>query len=87
GHGGSDPGASANGVVEKEIVLDVALRLEAKLKEAGANVIMTRRTDTYPSLTQRVNIANNAKANIFISIHTNAAGSTSASGIETFYNN
>ncbi|CAM3899373.1 N-acetylmuramoyl-L-alanine amidase [Alkalicoccus chagannorensis] len=85
GHGGSDPGATANGVVEKEIVLDVSLRLEPMLQEAGANVIMTRRSDWFPSLSDRVQEANNAEADLFLSVHSNAAGSTAAHGTETFY--
>ena len=86
GHGGRDPGAIANGLREKDIVLDVSLRLEAQLQAAGANVVMTRRTDIYPTLDERVVIANNSRADIFISVHTNAAASTAARGSETFYN-
>jgi N-acetylmuramoyl-L-alanine amidase len=86
GHGGEDPGAIANGLEEKEVVLDVGLRLEEELRKAGANVIMTRRSDWYPSLSDRVTEANQAGADIFVSIHTNAAGVEQASGSETFYN-
>jgi N-acetylmuramoyl-L-alanine amidase len=86
GHGGSDPGAVANGLQEKEIVLDVSLRLETKLKAAGANVVMTRRSDWYPSLGDRVRTANGSGGDIFISVHANAAAATSASGTETFFN-
>ncbi|PTL37466.1 SH3 domain-containing protein [Alkalicoccus saliphilus] len=86
GHGGSDPGAVANGLHEKEIVLDVSLRLETKLKAAGANVVMTRRSDWYPTLGDRVRTANGSGGDIFISVHANAAGATSASGTETFFN-
>ncbi|WP_147805288.1 N-acetylmuramoyl-L-alanine amidase [Alkalicoccus halolimnae] len=85
GHGGRDPGAVANGLYEKEVVLDVSLRLEEELRKAGANVIMTRRSDWYPSLSGRVTQANNARADIFVSVHTNAAVPTQASGSETFY--
>ncbi|QKS70129.1 N-acetylmuramoyl-L-alanine amidase [Paenalkalicoccus suaedae] len=85
GHGGRDPGAVANGLQEKEIVLDVSLRLEEMLREGGANVIMTRRSDWYPSLSDRVAQANSANADVFVSVHTNAAGSTAARGTETFY--
>ncbi|WP_181186165.1 N-acetylmuramoyl-L-alanine amidase [Alkalicoccus urumqiensis] len=84
GHGGSDPGAVANGLREKDINLDVSLRLERKLKDAGANVLMTRRSDVFPSLRDRVNMANNAMPDIFISVHANAA-TPAAKGIETFY--
>ncbi|PTL37767.1 N-acetylmuramoyl-L-alanine amidase [Alkalicoccus saliphilus] len=86
GHGGRDPGAIANGLQEKEVVLDVGLRLEEELRKAGANVIMTRRSDWYPSLSDRVSRANSVGADIFVSIHTNAAGVEQASGSETFYN-
>ncbi|CAM3965576.1 N-acetylmuramoyl-L-alanine amidase [Alkalicoccus chagannorensis] len=86
GHGGSDPGAVANGVVEKEINLDVSLRLEQKLQAAGAEVLMTRRGDWFPSLQDRVRQANSSNADIFISVHANAAGATAARGSETFYN-
>ncbi|MCM3760932.1 N-acetylmuramoyl-L-alanine amidase [Alkalihalobacillus oceani] len=85
GHGGSDPGAVANGLQEKEIVLDVALRTERLLREAGANVIMTRDKDVYPSLSDRVKVANDINADVFISIHANAAGSAAAKGTETYW--
>ena len=85
GHGGQDPGAVHNGLREKDIVLDVSLRLEAKLKAAGANVIMTRRGDTFPTLSERAALANRSNADIFVSVHTNAAGSPAARGSETFY--
>ncbi|MDY7224138.1 peptidoglycan-binding protein [Halalkalibacterium halodurans] len=86
GHGGSDPGAIANGLQEKVVALDISKRLETKLKAQGATVIMTRSTDVYPSLTDRVNIANSSGADAFISIHLNAATSTSANGTETYWN-
>ncbi|QKS72709.1 N-acetylmuramoyl-L-alanine amidase [Paenalkalicoccus suaedae] len=85
GHGGSDPGAVANGLQEKEINLDVSLRTMRKLQNAGATVLMTRTTDVFPSLQDRVRMANNSNADIFISVHANAAASTSARGSETFY--
>ncbi|CAM3929296.1 N-acetylmuramoyl-L-alanine amidase [Alkalicoccus chagannorensis] len=85
GHGGEDGGAEANGLVEKDLVLDVSLLLELNLQEAGANVIMTRRSDWYPSLSERVNQANNADADAFISVHSNAAEAETARGTETFY--
>ncbi|MFC5711466.1 N-acetylmuramoyl-L-alanine amidase [Thalassorhabdus alkalitolerans] len=85
GHGGSDPGAVANGLQEKELVLDVGLRLEKLLKDAGATVVMTRNTDTFVSLSNRSKIANDRNAHSFISIHANAAGSA-AHGTETYWN-
>jgi N-acetylmuramoyl-L-alanine amidase len=84
GHGGKDPGAVGSGITEKEIVLDVTKRLEAKLKAAGATIIMTRSGDTYPTLGERVELAEDKYADMFVSIHVNAA-SASASGSETFY--
>ncbi|WP_100400316.1 N-acetylmuramoyl-L-alanine amidase [Bacillus sp. FJAT-44742] len=84
GHGGRDPGAEANGLQEKEIALDVGLRVQEKLESAGANVIMTRTTDVYVSLQDRATIANNADASSFVSIHTNAFNSE-AQGTETYH--
>jgi len=84
GHGGSDPGASANGLSEKNVTLDVSKRVEAKLKRAGAKVLMTRSGDSYPSLTARTEYAKKNFAEVFVSIHINA-GPSSASGAETFY--
>ncbi|MFA6451266.1 MAG: N-acetylmuramoyl-L-alanine amidase [bacterium] len=73
GHGGKDPGAMTdNGLVEKDIVLDVALRLKALLVAAGANVIMTRETDDFITLNDRPFIANKAGVELFLSIHANA---------------
>ena len=71
GHGGTDPGAIANGIYEKELNLDVALRVEKLLKQKGIEVVMTRRTDVYPTLSQRVDMAVNSKADTFVSIHAN----------------
>lgn len=84
GHGGKDPGASANGLVEKEVVLDVSLMVRDYLKDSGINVVMTRQSDWYPSLDGRVAIAQKGKADAFVSVHANAFMS-SATGVETFY--
>ena len=84
GHGGSDPGASGNGIIEKELTLDVAKRVEKILKDKGIEVVMTRTSDVYPSLKERVQIGVNSRSDAFVSIHGNAA-SASASGVETFY--
>lgn len=86
GHGGHDPGAVANGLQEKEVVLDISLRVEAKLRAAGANVVMTRRNDTFIELTERANIANRANASSFVSVHANAFNG-SAHGSETYWLN
>ncbi|MFB4165189.1 N-acetylmuramoyl-L-alanine amidase [Alteribacillus sp. JSM 102045] len=84
GHGGSDPGAQANGLVEKNVVLSVALRVEKLLKEDGVDVVMTRTNDTFITLSGRVSIAERANADSFVSIHANAA-TPAAEGAETFY--
>lgn len=84
GHGGKDPGASSKGLSEKTVTLDVAKRVEAKLKKAGAKVLMTRSGDTFPSLSERTTFAKNNFAETFVSIHVNAA-TASAKGTEVFY--
>lgn len=85
GHGGSDPGAiGVGGLQEKELNLDVALKVESLLKQMGIEVVMTRRDDSFPSLGQRVEIARKSKATAFVSIHGNSA-TPSAAGTETYY--
>ena len=88
GHGGKDPGAlSANRKVkEKNINLDVSLALGKMINETypEIKVVYTRKNDTFVTLGNRAQIANNAKADLFISIHTNAAKSRSVNGCETF---
>ncbi len=84
GHGGSDPGAVSNGLREKDLTLSVALKTRDKLEALGYKVIMTRATDSFPSLGDRYKLANAQSADAFISIHINAA-TAGASGIETFY--
>ena len=83
GHGGTDPGASGNGLVEKDITLDIANRLRTQLQNLGATVRMSRTSDTAVSIDSRINASNSFGANIFVSIHCNSASSTSANGIET----
>jgi len=85
GHGGSDPGATQNGVKEKDINLQVALKLNNALQGAGYNTIMTRDTDVFITLQDRYTIANSNYADIFISLHCNSASAASASGIEVLY--
>ena len=86
GHGGKDPGALGSFSKEKEITLAVAIKtgeyIEKNLK--NANVIYTRKTDTFVDLKDRANIANRNKADIFISIHANWAPSKKILGAETF---
>lgn len=84
GHGGNDPGAVANGIREKDVALSASLKTREKLELLGYKVIMTRTTDVYPSLASRYRLANNNKADAFLSIHFNAA-TPAATGIETLY--
>ena len=72
GHGGKDPGAMDNGVREKDVNLAVGLELQRALTAKGYNVIMTRDTDIYLKLQERTDIANNVKADLFVSVHVNA---------------
>ena len=90
GHGGHDTGTiGPRGLMEKDLCLDVALRLgdliEKKLP--GADVIYTRKDDTFIPLEQRTAIANSAKADLFISIHANSSRDPAARGVETYYLN
>ncbi|MFC7321858.1 N-acetylmuramoyl-L-alanine amidase [Halobacillus campisalis] len=85
GHGGNDPGAAANGLLEKEVVLDVGKIAEEYLEDAGLEVFMTRDTDIYHTLDNRVRLATDNKADAFVSIHANAFPDSSVNGVETFY--
>jgi N-acetylmuramoyl-L-alanine amidase len=90
GHGGHDTGTiGPKGLMEKDLCLDVALRLghEIEQKLPGAEVIYTRKDDTFIPLEQRTAIANEAKADLFISIHANSSRDHDARGIETYYLN
>ena len=86
GHGGNDPGAiGPDGTQEKDINLDVGLRIARRLKDKGIKLIMTRDRDYYISLQNRVAAAVHNYADLFISIHANSAYRKGASGIEIFY--
>jgi N-acetylmuramoyl-L-alanine amidase len=88
GHGGHDPGAQANGLVEAELVLDIAQRVEKLLKkQPGIDVVLTRRNDTFIPLEERTAIANREGADLFLSIHANASRRTAARGVETYFLN
>ncbi|MGI8771125.1 MAG: N-acetylmuramoyl-L-alanine amidase [Acidobacteriaceae bacterium] len=89
GHGGHDSGTlGPGGIEEKEVVLDVALRLGKLLKQRlGADVIYTRDDDTFIPLETRTAIANKAQADLFISVHANSSADPSARGVETYYLN
>lgn len=83
GHGGYDNGATGfNGTLEKDINLAIALKLSNYLKEAGYNILLTRSDDTFVSLKDRSAAANNANADIFISIHCNVSLNHEAGGTE-----
>ena len=86
GHGGEDEGArGAGGLLEKDLVLDVARGLAARLRRAGLRVVMTRERDVFVPLEERTHIANDARADLFISIHANAAHDGGARGSETYF--
>jgi N-acetylmuramoyl-L-alanine amidase len=90
GHGGHDTGTiGPHGLMEKDLCLDVALKLGQEIEEKlpGAEVIYTRKDDTFVPLEQRTAIANEAKADLFISIHANSSHDQSARGVETYYLN
>ena len=86
GHGGSDPGALGFGYRESDLNLQIAKKIESKLKSRGIDVKMSRSSDIYYSLSERAEMANDYGADAFVSIHQNSAESTSANGIETYYN-
>ncbi len=89
GHGGHDSGTlGPGGIEEKNVVLDVALRLGRLLHDRlGADVIYTRKTDTFIPLETRTAIANQAQADLFISIHANSSSDPTVNGVETYYLN
>jgi len=85
GHGGHDPGAEANGVIEAELVLDIAARLEKLLTEhPGVEVLLTRTDDRFIPLEDRTAFANREGADLFLSIHANASRQVSTRGVETY---
>ncbi|HEY4601494.1 MAG TPA: N-acetylmuramoyl-L-alanine amidase [Cerasibacillus sp.] len=83
GHGGTDPGAQGNGLQEKNLTLNIALKLRNILEQeyTGHSIMMSRTTDKTVSLTERTNMANNWGANYLVSIHINAGGGT---GFESY---
>ena len=89
GHGGHDTGTiGPNGLLEKDVVLDVAKRLGRLLESRlGAEVVYTRRDDTFIPLETRTAIANRERADLFISIHANSSHDADARGVETYYLN
>jgi N-acetylmuramoyl-L-alanine amidase len=90
GHGGHDTGTiGPTGLMEKDLCLDVALRLGKIIQQRlpGADIVYTRSDDTFIPLEARTNIANQAKADLFISIHANSSQDHAARGVETYYLN
>jgi len=85
GHGGQDSGTIKSGLVEKDLALDVAHRLERHLQQRGFVTLLTRADDTYVSLQDRASIANNQPDSVFVSIHFDDAGRAAATGVETYY--
>jgi N-acetylmuramoyl-L-alanine amidase len=87
GHGGHDLGTvGPGGLLEKNLVLSLALELQKQLQEKlGAEVILTREDDTFISLEERTGIANKHRADLFISIHANSSRQRSTSGVETYF--
>lgn len=88
GHGGRDPGAIGRQpfeLAEKEVTLAVALLLEQEFGARGLDAVMTRRCDRTLSLAARAAFANRLKADLFVSVHANAAASPEAQGMEVFH--
>ena len=86
GHGGHDGGAVANGIIEKNLALDLARRVQHELEAVGLRVIMTRSSDTFLSLEARAALAGTHRAAAFVSVHLNTDGEgNAAEGIETYF--
>jgi N-acetylmuramoyl-L-alanine amidase len=85
GHGGQDSGAMCGGVMEKDLTLDVARRVDRLLDSEGVATLMTRFGDSYVSLADRAAFGNRVKDSIFVSIHFNEDNKPVASGVETYY--
>lgn len=84
GHGGKDPGTQGSGYNEKDLVLDIALRVKAHLAAAGIRVVLTRDADRFWELTDRPYLAARGGGDAFVSIHLNSAASRTVQGVETF---
>lgn len=87
GHGGNDQGTSMRETLEKDLTLSIVKEISALLKKnkPGIKIILTRADDRYLSLEERCNIANNANADLFLSVHINSAPNPLVSGTESFY--
>lgn len=88
GHGGEDEGTTGGEVLEKHVNLDIVKATEAKLKELGYQVLLIRKEDEFLSIQERVQIANEAGAHIYVSVHQNSSEEKSldVSGVEVWYN-
>jgi len=88
GHGGHDPGTrSGDGVLEKDLALQIARRVVSALTQRGINAVLTRDRDEYLTLAQRTAIANQSSAELFVSIHLNWSPSPQTTGMEVYYLN
>jgi N-acetylmuramoyl-L-alanine amidase len=85
GHGGRDPGACGNGLQEKELNLKIGLALKKLLQDDNLSAGLTRGDDSFKSLNQRCELANNSNAGLFLSVHLNAAEDGEAQGMEVFH--
>lgn len=85
GHGGQDSGAIRDGILEKDLTLDVARRLEQLLRASGLRTVLTRSADQAVSLAERAAIANQQQDCVFVSIHFDEGPRAAASGVNTYY--
>ena len=85
GHGGADSGAMAGNILEKDLTLDIAHRVERLLSQHGVATLMTRVGDSYVALADRAALANRAEDAVFVSIHCNDGSRALASGVETYF--
>lgn len=85
GHGGMDRGVAVAGVTEADLVWDLARRLEGRVAAAGMQALLTRRTDTCPTDAERARFANDAGADLVLSLHVDGAPSMHAEGLATFH--
>ena len=85
GHGGQDSGAIRHGVLEKDLTLDVARKLDQLVRAQGLETILTRTGDETVSLAARAEVANRERDSIFVSIHFDEGGRAAATGVQTFY--
>ena len=85
GHGGRDEGARSHGLVEKKLTLDLAKRVDKRLRVFGFPTVLTRTDDRYLSLPERAAIGNKTDDSLFVSLHFNQNATSAASGVETYY--